>query len=125
MMACPTLLTDDRGGILTPLIRKECQRLENYLAEGGYQTAQKALAMTPEQIIDEVTKSNLRGLGGAGFPTGRKWGFIPKDSPKPKYLVINADESEPGTCKDRYVITGAAHALLEGIIIAARAINAH
>lgn len=124
-MRFPTLFTDKSGGILTPFIKKECQHLKNYRAEGGYDAAKKALSMSAEQVIDEVTKSNLRGLGGAGFPTGRKWGFIPKDSPKPKYLVINADESEPGTCKDRYVITGAAHALLEGIIIASHAINAH
>ncbi|MDZ7265957.1 MAG: NADH-quinone oxidoreductase subunit NuoF [candidate division KSB1 bacterium] len=119
-----TTLTPN-GGILTPLIRKNCQILRNYLEAGGYAAARKALAMTPEAIINEVTKSNLRGLGGAGFPTGRKWSFIPKNSPKPKYLVINADESEPGTFKDRYLITRATHALLEGIIIAARAIDAH
>ena len=57
--------------------------------------------MTPEQVVDEVKKSNLRGRGGAGFPTGMKWSFVPKDSPKPKYVLCNADESEPGTCKDR------------------------
>ncbi len=124
-MPFPTLFTDDKGGVLTPFINKECNHLKNYLNEGGYEVAKKALAMTVEQVIDEVIKSNLRGLGGAGFPTGRKWSFIPKDSPKPKYLVINADESEPGTCKDRYIICGATHALLEGIIIASRAINAH
>ncbi len=113
------------GGILTPLIKKNCQHLNNYLAAGGYAAAKKALAMAPEEIINEVIKSNLRGLGGAGFPTGRKWSFIPKNSPKPKYLVINADESEPGTFKDRYIIVHATHALLEGIIIAAKAIDAH
>jgi len=119
------MATDSTGGVLTPFINKECQKLKNYQAMGGYDAARKALAMTPEQIIDEVIKSNLRGLGGAGFSTGRKWSFIPKNSPKPTYLVINADESEPGTFKDRYVITKAAHALIEGIIIAAKAINAH
>lgn len=113
------------GGILTPLIQQQCQHLKNYLALGGYETARKALAMTSEEVINEVIKSNLRGLGGAGFPTGRKWSFIPKNVPKPKYLVINADESEPGTFKDRYIITGAAHALIEGIIIASKAIDAH
>jgi len=119
------MATDATGGVLTPFINKECQKLKNYQATGGYQAARKALAMTSEQIIDEVIKSNLRGLGGAGFPAGRKWSFIPKNSPKPTYLVINADESEPGTFKDRYIITKAAHALIEGIIIAAKAINAH
>lgn len=113
------------GGILTPLIQQQCQHLKNYLALGGYEIAKKALAMTSEDVINEVIKSNLRGLGGAGFPTGRKWSFIPKNVPKPKYLVINADESEPGTFKDRYIITGAAHALIEGIIIASKAIDAH
>jgi NADH-quinone oxidoreductase subunit F len=124
-MPFPTLFTDTTGGVLTPYINQECNRLKNYLKLGGYEAAKKALAMTPEQIIDETIKSNLRGLGGAGFPAGRKWSFIPKNSPKPTYLVINADESEPGTCKDKYIIMGATHALLEGMIIAARAINAH
>jgi len=124
-MPFPTLFTDDKGGVLTPYINQQCNRLKNYLNHGGYEAAKKALAMTAEQVIDEVTKSNLRGLGGAGFPSGKKWSFIPKNSPKPTYLVINADESEPGTCKDKYIIMGAAHALLEGMIIAARAINAH
>lgn len=113
------------GGILTPLIKQNCQHLKNYLELGGYEAAKKALAMTPDEIINETIKSNLRGLGGAGFPAGRKWSFIPKQSPKPKYLVINADESEPGTFKDRYIITRATHALIEGIIIAAKAIDAH
>ncbi|HET9034551.1 MAG TPA: NADH-quinone oxidoreductase subunit F, partial [Myxococcaceae bacterium] len=71
--------------------------LEAYKATGGYTTLEKVLGMQPAQIIDEVKKSNLRGRGGAGFPTGMKWSFVPKDSPKPKYLAVNADESEPGT----------------------------
>ena len=124
-MPFPTLFTDDKGGVLTPFINQECNQLKNYLKLGGYEAANKALAMTPEQVIDETIKSNLRGLGGAGFPAGRKWSFIPKNSPKPTYLVINCDESEPGTCKDKYIVMGATHALLEGMIIAARAINAH
>lgn len=124
-MPFPTLFTDNSGGVLTPYINQECNQLKNYLKLGGYEAAKKALAMTPEQIIDETIKSNLRGLGGAGFPAGRKWSFIPKNSPKPTYLVINCDESEPGTCKDKYIVMGATHALLEGMIIAARAINAH
>ena len=124
-MPFPTLFTDDKGGVLTPYINQECNQLKNYLKLGGYEAAKKALTMTPEQIIDETIKSNLRGLGGAGFPAGRKWSFIPKNSPKPTYLVINCDESEPGTCKDKYIVMGATHALLEGMIIAARAINAH
>jgi NADH-quinone oxidoreductase subunit F len=99
---------------------------DSYVAGGGYLAARKALlAMTPEQIIDEVSGANLRGLGGAGFPTGRKWSFIPKASPKPKYLVVNADEGEPGTFKDRYILERDPHALVEGMIIAARAIGSH
>lgn len=100
--------------------------VEVYEKHGGYSMIRKVLKeMSPEQVIDIVSKSNLRGLGGAGFPTGRKWSFIPKDSPKPKYLVVNADESEPGTFKDRYVMDRYTHGLLEGIMIASYAIGAH
>ena len=100
--------------------------LDSYVATGGYVAAGKALSsMTPAQIIDEVARANLRGLGGAGFPTAKKWSFIPKSSPKPKYLVINADEGEPGTFKDRYILERDPHALLEGTIIAAYAIGSH
>ena len=100
--------------------------LADYLADGGYQAAKKVLSsLTPADVIDAVSKANLRGLGGAGFPTGRKWSFIPKDSTKPKYLVVNADEGEPGTFKDRYILERDPHALLEGMIIAAYAIGSH
>ena len=100
--------------------------LEDYVADGGYLAANKALtSMTPEQVIDEVLAANLRGLGGAGFPTGRKWSFIPKDTTDPKYLVVNADEGEPGTFKDRYIMERDPHALLEGMVIAAYAIGSH
>ena len=91
----------------TPLISKrwgikDSHTIDVYVKHDGYQALEKALKqMTPEGIIDEVKKSNLRGRGGAGFPTGMKWFFVPKDSPKPKYVICNADESEPGTCKDR------------------------
>ncbi|HSF14694.1 MAG TPA: NADH-quinone oxidoreductase subunit NuoF [Vicinamibacteria bacterium] len=96
-----------------------------YVADGGYEAARKALtSMTPKQVIDEVMKANLRGLGGAGFPAGRKWSFIP-DTDKPKYLVVNADEGEPGTFKDRYLMERDPHALLEGMILAAYAIDCH
>ena len=78
---------------------------EDYVADDGYLAARKALtSLTPAQVIDEVSKAKLRGLGGAGFPTGRKWSFIPKETAKPKYLVVNADEVEPGTFKDRYIL---------------------
>ena len=100
--------------------------IESYLKDGGYAAAQKAIgSMAPAQVIDEVKRSNLRGLGGAGFPTGMKWSFIPKDNPKPKYLVVNADEGEPGTFKDRYIIERDPHALIEGMLIASYAVGAH
>ena len=77
---------------------EDSHTIDVYEKQGGYETIRKVLKKwTPEQVIEEVSNANLRGLGGAGFPAGRKWSFIPKDSPKPKYLVINADESEPGT----------------------------
>lgn len=94
-------------------------------SRGAYSRVEKAFAMTPEQLTQEVINSNLRGLGGAGFPAGRKWSFLPKDSPKPRYLVINADEGEPGTCKDKYVMIHDPHLLIEGIIISCWAIKAH
>ncbi|MBF0504868.1 MAG: NADH-quinone oxidoreductase subunit NuoF [Candidatus Omnitrophica bacterium] len=98
----------------------------NYLKDNGYRAARKALTqMTPASVIDEVKKSNLRGLGGAGFPTGVKWSFIPQASPKPKYLVVNGDEGEPGTFKDKYILQQDPHALIEGIIITCYAIGSH
>ena len=99
---------------------------EDYVAADGYLAAKKALSsMTPAQVIEEVTEAKLRGLGGAGFPAGMKWSFVPKESTKPKYLVVNADEGEPGTFKDRYIMERDPHALLEGMIIAAYAIGSH
>ena len=75
-------------------------KITNYERRGGYQALRKALKMTPDEVINEVKDAGLRGRGGAGFPTGMKWSFVPQDNPNPKYLVVNADESEPGTCKD-------------------------
>ena len=101
-------------------------RLDVYLANRGYEALRKALTqMTPPQIIEEVKKSNLRGLGGAGFPTGMKWSFIPQSNPNPKYLVINGDEGEPGTFKDKYIFELDPHSLIEGILIACFAIGSH
>jgi NADH-quinone oxidoreductase subunit F len=115
------------GPVLSVRFKKpEGVWLKEYVAAGGYEAAKKALtSMTPEQVTEEVTKAKLRGLGGAGFPTGRKWMFIPKQSSKPKYLVVNADEGEPGTFKDRYILERDPHELLEGMIIAAYAIGSH
>ncbi len=104
----------------------DSHRLATYLKNGGYEGARKAITqMTPAQVIDEVKKSNLRGLGGAGFPTGMKWSFIPAANPKPKYLVVNGDEGEPGTFKDKYIFEKDPHALLEGITVACYAIGSH
>lgn len=100
------------------------QSIETYMANDGYTGLQKALEMTPEQIVDYVKASGLRGRGGAGFPTGLKWSFVPRTSPKPKYIMINADESEPGTCKDRLLIENDPHQVIEGAMIAGQAINA-
>ena len=103
--------------------RPDSHALRVYREAGGYEALRKAFGMAPDAIVEEVKRSNLRGLGGAGFPTGVKWGFIPKDSPKPRYLVINADEGEPGTFKDRYLLERDPHALIEGMIISAYAIR--
>ncbi|HKO03996.1 MAG TPA: NADH-quinone oxidoreductase subunit NuoF [Candidatus Acidoferrales bacterium] len=104
----------------------DARRISVYQKHDGYKAMEKALtAMTPENILDEVKKAGLRGRGGAGFPTGMKWSFVPKDSPKPKYIICNADESEPATCKDRPLMELDPHQLIEGIVIAGRAVNAH
>jgi NADH-quinone oxidoreductase subunit F len=99
--------------------------LDVYRQNGGYEALRRVLdGMSPGDVIAEVKKSALRGRGGAGFPTGMKWGFVPKDSPKAKYVVCNADESEPGTFKDRYLMERDPHMLIEGMLIAAYALGA-
>jgi NADH-quinone oxidoreductase subunit F len=103
--------------------RSDSHTLRAYVETGGYQAWAKAQAMEPAALVDEVKRANLRGLGGAGFPTGTKWSFIPKNHAGPVYLVINADEGEPGTFKDRYLLERDPHALVEGMLIAARAIH--
>ena len=100
----------------------EFKNLSGYKKHGGYVDLQKALKMQPQQIIDEVKASGLRGRGGAGFPTGMKWGFLPKNN-EPRYLLCNADEGEPGTFKDRMMMEKAPHQLIEGMIISAFAIG--
>jgi len=99
--------------------------LASYEERGGYRAVDKAFAMSPDEVITAVKDSGLRGRGGAGFPTGMKWGFIPQDNPKPKYLVVNADESEPGTCKDIPLMMASPHTLVEGVIISSYAIRAN
>jgi len=100
------------------------EKIDTYVANGGYSALKKALSMKPEEVIEEVKTSGIRGRGGAGFPAGVKWGFIPKDK-KPVYLVCNADEGEPGTFKDRYIIEKVPHLLLEGIAISSYAVKAN
>ena len=116
--------------MLTPVLTDNWDQdrawtLAAYEAQGGYAAMKKALAMAPDDIITAVKDSGLRGRGGAGFPTGMKWGFIPQDNPKPKYLVVNADESEPGTCKDIPLMMASPHTLVEGVIISSFAIRAN
>jgi NADH-quinone oxidoreductase subunit F len=95
------------------------RHIETYLGRGGYRAAVQALKeMTPAAVLEEVKKANLRGRGGAGFPAGLKWSFVPAQTDKPKYLCVNADEGEPGTFKDRFLMIHNPHLLLEGIIIA-------
>ncbi|KAB2808276.1 NADH-quinone oxidoreductase subunit NuoF [Pimelobacter simplex] len=100
-------------------------KLATYAAKGGYAALDVAFAQSPDDVIATVKDSGLRGRGGAGFPTGMKWSFIPQDNPKPKYLVVNADESEPGTCKDIPLMMGNPHVLVEGVILSSYAIRAN
>jgi NADH-quinone oxidoreductase subunit F len=113
-----TLILTKRWG------RPNSAALETYRQDGGYRALDKALGLEPAAIVDEVKKSNLRGRGGAGFATGLKWTFLPKDV-RPRYLTINADESEPGTFKDRYIIEHDPHQLIEGIAITCYALDIH
>ena len=101
------------------------QSIDSYIKDGGYEMAKKALKMEPSEITNEVKASGLRGRGGAGFPTGVKWGFIPPNNTKPVYLICNADESEPGTFKDRYILHQDPHQLIEGMIISCFAVGAN
>ncbi|HXI21558.1 MAG TPA: NADH-quinone oxidoreductase subunit F, partial [Gemmatimonadales bacterium] len=101
--------------------------LRDYEKAGGYQAARTALrSLTPQAVTQMVKEANLRGRGGAGFPTGQKWGFVPvgEDAPRPKYLVVNADEMEPGTFKDRFLLEGDPHQLIESVLISAYAVQA-
>src|SRR5512132_2869450 len=100
--------------------------LATYQSRGGYASWRKVVeTLKPEQVIDEVKASGLRGRGGAGFPTGMKWGFVPRNTGKPTYLLCNADESEPGTFKDRLLMERDPHLMIEGMAIACYALNCH
>jgi NADH-quinone oxidoreductase subunit F len=115
--------------VLTPVLSDNWDQirawqLASYQRSGGYEALRTALRMQPADVVTAVKDSGLRGRGGAGFPTGMKWSFIPQDNPKPKYLVVNADESEPGTCKDIPLMLASPHTLVEGVIIASYAIRA-
>jgi len=115
---------------LTPVLsanwdQKDSFTLEAYKRNGGYTAIAKALSMKPDEVIQTVKDSGLRGRGGAGFPTGNKWGFIPQGDNKEHYFVVNADESEPGTCKDTPLLMANPHVLIEGIIIGSYAIRAN
>ena len=105
--------------------KPESWSLATYKASGGWQALPKAFRMQPQQIVDEVVKSNLRGRGGAGFPTGMKWNFVRKETSVPKYLVVNADEGEPGTFKDRAILEKSPHMFVEGLVIGCYALDCH
>ena len=104
----------------------DLHKLDVYESLGGYTALRKVVKeMNAAQVIDEVKASGLRGRGGADFPTATKWSFVPKDHPGPKYIVVNADESEPGSAKDRYLMENSPHMLIEGAAIASFAIGGH
>jgi NADH-quinone oxidoreductase subunit F len=113
--------------LLSDFFRKPgAHLLEEYQRRGGFEAAKKVVSKVPPgDVIETVKKSNLRGLGGAGFSVGMKWSFVPKETAKPKYLVVNADEGEPGTFKDKYLMVHAPHLLLEGMILASYAVGIH
>src|SRR5574342_869208 len=102
----------------------EARSYDGWVKRGGYAALKQALEMEPAQVTETVKESGLRGRGGAGFPTGLKWSFMPKEKKRPHYLCVNADESEPGTFKDREIMRWTPHALIEGTAIAAHAIRA-
>jgi NADH-quinone oxidoreductase subunit F len=110
--------------LLKNIDKPDSHRIDTYLAGGGYKALEKALTIKPDTLIQMVKDSGLKGRGGAGFPAGLKWGFIPKDPAYKKYLCCNADEGEPGTYKDRGIMDNDPHLLIEGMIITSYAIGA-
>ena len=123
-MAYPYVSDRETRVISTNFGDPKARRLDEYVRRGGYGALQKAFGMGPAAVIEEVKASGLRGRGGAGFPTGLKWSFMPKEPSKPHYLLCNADESEPGTFKDRELLRWDPHEVIEGCLIAAHAIQA-
>lgn len=117
-------MADSDLALLARVNKPDSQSLAGYLADGGYEGFRKALAMSPDEVTEVVKRSGLRGRGGAGFPCGLKWSFLPKDHPGPIYMCINADESEPGTFNNRILMEQDPHQLIEGILIACRATRA-
>jgi NADH-quinone oxidoreductase subunit F len=111
--------------LLENIDKPDQKRLRAYRERGGYKALEKALDLEPAAIIEEVKTSGLRGRGGAGFPTGMKWGFVPRNTGKPTYLLCNADESEPGTFKDRILLEYDPHLIIEGMAIACLALSCH
>ena len=114
----------DEVKILSRRFGQGAAKIDRYLELGGYQSVRKCIEQGPDWIINEMKASNLRGRGGAGFPTGMKWSFVPKQSEKPKYVLVNGDESEPGTCKDHLIFLHDPHSVIEGAMIAGLAIGA-
>jgi NADH-quinone oxidoreductase subunit F len=117
------LLSPERRILTKDIDTPDLNHISVYEKRGGYQALKKALSLSKDAVIEEVKKSGLRGRGGAGFPTGQKWSFVPFNAGKPIYLLCNADESEPGTFKDRVILEKNPHLLIEGIIISAYAVR--
>ena len=120
----PEIPTLEKRIVLRLVGRIDPESIDDYIAEGGYETLRKALAMEPAAIVGEITRAGLRGHGGAGFPTGMKWGFVAREPGPIKYVICNADESEPGTLKDRLIMEGDPHSVIEAMIIAGYAVGA-
>jgi len=114
----------DEKKVISSRFGKGAANIDRYLELDGYKAVQKAITLGADGIVNEMKTSSLRGRGGAGFPTGMKWSFVPKESAKPKYVLCNGDESEPGTCKDRLILEHDPHAVIEGVMIAALSIGA-
>ena len=121
----PTLVSHpDEVKIVSSRFGQGATDIDRYIELGGYQAIRTAIENGPDWVVAQMKASGLRGRGGAGFPTGMKWSFVPKQSEKPKYVLVNGDESEPGTCKDHLIFLHDPHSVIEGCIIAGLAIGA-